>query len=72
MFFDEVVGMEITPAIRSEFLSFDAEQTVSEMIGQLRKYEERHGLVFKKDKFLGTIEKKRLLRSRFDTSKAKV
>ena len=64
--------MEITPAIRSEFLSFDAEQTVSEMIGQLRKYEERHGLVFKKDKFLGTIEKKRLLRSRFDTSKAKV
>ena len=64
--------MEITPAIKSEFLTFDAEQVVSEMIGQLRKYEERHSLVFRKDKYLGVVEKKRLLRSRFDVSMAKV
>ncbi len=64
--------MEITPAIKSEFLSFDAEQVISQMIGQLRKYEERHGLVFKKDKYLGIIERKRLLRSRFDASTAKI
>lgn len=64
--------MEITPAIKSEFLSFDSEQTVSEMIGQLHKYQERQGLIFKKEKYVGTIEKKRLLRSHFDTSKAKI
>lgn len=64
--------MEITPAIKSEFLSFDSEQPVSEMIGQLRKYEERHGLIFKKDKYLGVIEKKGLLRFRLDVSKAKI
>ncbi|MEK9195136.1 MAG: hypothetical protein AAB975_02075, partial [Patescibacteria group bacterium] len=64
--------MEITPAIKSEFLSFDSEQAVSELIGQLRKYDERHGLIFKKDKYLGVIEKKGLLRSRLDVSKAKI
>ena len=64
--------MEITPAIKSEFLSFDSEQAVSEMIGQLRKYEERHSLIFKKDKYLGVIEKKGLLRFRLDVSKAKI
>ncbi len=64
--------MEITPAIKSEFLSFDSEQVVSEMIGQLRKFEERHGLIFKKEKYLGVIEKKGLLRFRLDVSKAKI
>ena len=64
--------MEITPAIKSEFLSFDSEQPVSEMIGQLRKYDERHSLIFKKDKYLGVIEKKGLLRFRLDVSKAKI
>src|SRR3989344_3382456 len=64
--------MEITPAIKSEFLSFDSEQVVSEMIGQLRKYDKRHGLIFRKDKYLGVIEKKGLLRSRLDVSKAKI
>src|SRR3989344_702969 len=64
--------MEITPAIKSEFLSFDAEQTVSEMIGQLRKYEARHSLIFKRGKYLGTIEKKGLLRFKVDVSKAKI
>src|SRR3989344_2305653 len=64
--------MEITPAIKSEFLSFDSEQAVSEMIGQLRKFDQRHGLIFKKDKYLGIIEKKGLLRSRLDVSKAKI
>ncbi len=64
--------MEITRAIKSEFLSFDSEQVVSELIGQLRKYEERHGLIFKKEKYIGVIEKKGLLRSRLDVSKAKI
>lgn len=64
--------MEITPAIKSEFLSFDSEQVVSELIGQLRKYDERHGLIFKNDKYVGVIEKKGLLRSRLDVSKAKI
>ncbi|MEK6899880.1 MAG: CBS domain-containing protein [Nanoarchaeota archaeon] len=64
--------MEITPAIKSEFLTFDSEQALSEMIGQLKKNKERQGLVFKKNKYVGVIEKKRLLRSRFDASIAKV
>jgi CBS domain-containing protein len=64
--------MEITPAIKSEFLSFDSEQTVSKLIGQLHKNEERHGLIFNKDKYIGIIEKKGLLRSRLDVTKAKI
>ena len=64
--------MEITPAIKSDFLTFDSEQVVSEFIGQLLKYEERQGLVFKKDKYIGVVERKGLLRSRFDSSTAKI
>ena len=64
--------MEITSAIKSDFLTFDTEQVLSEVIGKLRQYEQRHGLVFKKDKYLGILERKRLLRSRFDASRAKI
>ncbi len=64
--------MEITPAIKLDFLTFDSEQVVSEFIGQLLKYEERQGLVFKKDKYIGVVERKGLLRSRFDSSTAKI
>ncbi|MEW5896718.1 MAG: CBS domain-containing protein [Nanoarchaeota archaeon] len=64
--------MEITPIISSDFLIFDSEMFLSEMIGQLRTYEKRAGLVFKNNKYLGLVEKKRLLRSRLDAANTKV
>jgi predicted transcriptional regulator/ribosome-associated translation inhibitor RaiA len=59
--------MEITSAIREDFLIIDDEATVSQMIGQLHQYEKRAALIFRKKKFLGLIEKKRLLRAHLDS-----
>lgn len=64
--------MEITPAIKTDFLSFSDEDTLSEMFGQLKEKDERTGLIFRKDKYIGLLEKKRLLRSRIDLTTAKV
>jgi len=64
--------MEITPIIKSNFLIFNDDEMLSSMIGKLRKYEKRSGLVFRKNKYLGVVEKKRLLRSRIDVTKTKV
>jgi len=64
--------MEISSIIKSDFLKFDAETTVSEMIGLLKKYEKKSGLVFKNNKYLGLIEKKHLLRTKLDATSAKL
>ncbi|MBI2665542.1 CBS domain-containing protein [Candidatus Woesearchaeota archaeon] len=64
--------MEITSAIKEDFVVIDEEATVSQMIGALKQFEKRSGLVFKNKKYLGLIEKKRLLRSRIDATEAKV
>ncbi len=64
--------MEITPIIKTDFLTFSDDDTLSEMFGQLKEKEERTGLVFRKDKYIGLVEKKRLMRSRIDLTTAKV
>ncbi len=64
--------MEITPVINQDFLTFQEDMTLSEMIGKLKQYEKRSGLVFRNKKYLGLVEKKRLLRVRMDASEAKV
>ncbi|MFH1276560.1 MAG: CBS domain-containing protein [Candidatus Woesearchaeota archaeon] len=64
--------MEITSAIKEDFVILDEETTVSQMIGKLKQFEKRSGLVFKNKKYLGLVEKKRLLRSNINASEVKI
>jgi CBS domain-containing protein len=64
--------MEITGIIKEDFIVIDDESSLSEMIGKLKNLEKRSGLVFRHDKYLGLIEKKKILRSKLDTTEAKV
>ena len=64
--------MEIKPLITEDFVILDEESTLSELIGKLKTFEKRTALVFRKKKYLGLIEKKKLLKSRLDVSKAKI
>lgn len=64
--------MEITPIIKTNFLTFDTEEHLSSMIGKLVKNQQRSGLVFKDKSYQGIVEKKGLLRLRIDASDAKI
>ncbi len=64
--------MEITPIIKDDYLILENQETVSQMIGKFKKYEKRTGLIFRNDKYLGLIEKKKLLRTKLDVTKMKI
>jgi len=64
--------LNIEPIISEDYVVLDEEATVSEMIGALRKFEKRAGLVFRNKKYLGLVEKKKLLKSIIDASKTKL
>ena len=64
--------MEIRPLVSEDYVVVDEEDTLSQLIGQLKAFEKRTALVFRKDKFLGLIEKNKLLKSRIDPSSCKV
>lgn len=64
--------MEITPIVNEDFLEFQDDMTLSKMLGKLKRFEKRSGLVFRNNKYLGLIEKKKLLRSRIDPSRTKI
>ncbi len=64
--------MEITPLIKSNFVTVDESVSVSEMIGKLKLAEERAALVYKEGKYLGLLEKKRLLKSRLGSAETKL
>ena len=64
--------MEITTIVKEDYLILEDQETVSAMIGKLKKYEKRTGLIFRNDKYLGLIEKKKLLRTKLDVTKTKI
>ncbi len=64
--------MDIKTIIKEDFVTIDDTATVSEMIGQLKNFEKRNGLVFRNNKYLGLIKKKKLLKLKIDSSKTKV
>ncbi len=64
--------MDIRSIIKEDFIVVDEGATVSELIGKLKTYEKRSGLVFRKNKYLGLVEKKRLMQTRIDVGVAKV
>ncbi len=64
--------MNIKPLIKSDFILLQEDSTVSELIGKLKQYEKHSAIVFRNNKYLGLVEKKRLLRSRLDAAEAKL
>ncbi len=64
--------MEIKPLIKDDYLVLDENATLSELIGQMKKFEKRTALIFRNKKYLGLIEKKKLLKSRIDATEVKV
>ncbi len=64
--------MDIKPLIKPDFIILQDEATVSELIGKLKQYEKHSAIVFHNNKYLGLVEKKRLLRTRLDAAEAKL
>ena len=64
--------MEITPLIKEDFITLQDEATVSELVGLMKQQEKRSALIFRKNKYLGIIEKKWLLHSKLDITKIKL
>lgn len=64
--------MDIKPLIKPDFIILEEDATVSELIGKLKQYEKHSAIVFRNNKYLGLVEKKRLLRSRLDAAEAKL
>jgi len=64
--------MDITPIIQEDFIVIDDQSTISTMIGQLRQYEKRAGLVFRNNKYVGLIEKRKLFKTRKDATTEKI
>jgi len=64
--------MEITPLISEDFVVLQDEATLSELIGKLKQYEKHSALVFRKGKYLGVVEKKKVMRSRTDATEMKI
>jgi acetoin utilization protein AcuB len=64
--------LEIRPIIQQDFLEFQDDITLSGMIGKLKQFEKRSGLVFRNKKYLGLVGKKKLLRSNIDSTEMKI
>ncbi|MFH0701265.1 MAG: CBS domain-containing protein [Candidatus Woesearchaeota archaeon] len=64
--------VELKSIIKEDFVILDEDTSLSEVITQLQNFEKRAGLVFRKKKYLGLVEKRNLMRSSVDFSKIKV
>jgi len=64
--------VDVKSIIKSDFSVFDEDTSLSEVVAQLHNFEKRAGLVFRKNKYLGLVEKKNLMKSSLDLSKVKV
>ena len=64
--------MEIKSLVRKEFLSFEDENPITEMVSKLKLSGKRTGLVFRKGKFMGIIDRRLLLKSSISASDSKI
>ncbi|MDP3989881.1 MAG: CBS domain-containing protein [archaeon] len=60
--------MEITPAINTNFLQIDESVSLSQMIGKLKESDKKSGLIFQKGKYMGILDKKRILQTKLDST----
>lgn len=64
--------MAIKDIIKKDFLTIEADTNVSELLGKLKKSKKRNALVFKKDRYLGVIDRRAFLKSSITSSETKV
>ena len=64
--------MPISSIMQSKFLSVDEETVISQVIGKIKEANNDAVLIFDKDKYLGVLDHKRLLRSDYDPTTSKV
>ncbi|MBI2572633.1 CBS domain-containing protein [Candidatus Woesearchaeota archaeon] len=64
--------MEITPLIKDDFLVFQDETMLSEVLTKLRQFDKHAALIFRNNKYMGVIERKKLLKSTVDPATVKV
>ncbi|MEM3154501.1 MAG: CBS domain-containing protein [Candidatus Woesearchaeota archaeon] len=58
--------------LQTDYISVDIKDTVSQLLGALKKAKEHYALVFNGKKYLGVVAKRFLLSSRIDPAKMKV
>ncbi|NQV91480.1 CBS domain-containing protein [Candidatus Woesearchaeota archaeon] len=64
--------MEISSIVKNDFLELSDKTKLSEVIGQMRQYEKRSALVFKNKRYLGLIEKKKIIHTNVDPSEVDI
>jgi CBS domain-containing protein len=64
--------VEIQPIVKEKFETFEHDQTVSEVVSKLRQTETHAGLVFRNNKYLGVVEKRRLISARINPTEVKI
>ncbi len=52
--------------VKQNFVDFESQTPLSEIIGTLKEQEKQAAIIFKNNKYLGTLEKQKLLRSNID------
>ena len=64
--------MDISSIVKKDFLIFDPQITLTQMIGKLKVQNKRVGFVFDKGEYKGIVEKRKILRSQVDASSMKI
>jgi len=64
--------MEIKPIVTSNFVVLNEDVTITEALSQFRAGEDKAGLVYRKDKYLGMVNLRETIKSRLDVSTVKI
>src|SRR3989344_1494040 len=64
--------MVVSPLMQNKFLSVDEETMLSQVIGKIKNSKDGTALIFRKKKYLGIIDHKKLLRSDYDSTNTKI
>jgi len=54
--------MEIHSLVKNDFVLLEENDTIAEMIGKMKNFDKRTGMVFRNNKYIGMVERKGLLK----------
>ncbi len=64
--------MEVKTIVTENYLAFEHDMPVSQVASKLQDAEKHAGIVFKNNKYIGVVEKRRLVKARVNPTEAKV
>ena len=64
--------MEIRSLVKNDFVLLEENDSIAEMIGKMKNFDKRTGMVFRNDKYLGMVERKGLLKLGMNPNLTKV